>query len=302
MTGLPAGTALRRPRFGRGLRDIAVLARRNLRHAVRLPGVLLVSLTMPVVFVLMFTAVFGGAIEPALPPAAAGKYVNWLVPGLVAQFALFTGASTAAGLADDLAHGSIDRFRSLPMAQVAVLAGRTISDLCRALLTLLLMTGVGLAIGFRPQAGLPGLAAGIGVALLFGYAWSWVMAVVGLVVRTAEAVQAAVYTVVFPLGFTSTVFVPAQSMPGWLRPFAEHQPVTVTANAVRGLMLGQGALPAGHSVAGQIGLTLLWATGITAVALPLAVRAYRHPPGQFLIQRHREPAAVGTPRTATGRR
>jgi ABC-2 type transport system permease protein/oleandomycin transport system permease protein len=277
MTGIAAGAgpAVRRPGVGRAVRDIAVLTRRNLLHTVRLPGVLLVSSIMPVVFVLMFTAVFGGAVEAVLPPAAGGRYVNWLVPGLVAQFALFAGAGTAAGLADDLARGSIDRFRSLPMARVAVLAGRTLSDLCRSMLTLTLMTVVGFVIGFRPQTGLLGLAAGIGVALLFGYAWSWVMAVVGLVVRTAEAVQAAVYTVVFPLGFTSAVFVPVQSMPGWLRPFAEHQPVTVTANAVRGLMLGEGALPPGQTVAGQVALTALWAAAITAVCVPLAVRAYR---------------------------
>ncbi len=113
------------------------------------------------------------------------------------------------------------------------------------------------------------------MALVFGYAWSWVMAVVGLLVRTAEAVQAAVYIVVFPLGFTSAVFVPAQTMPAWLQPFAAHQPVTVTANAVRGLILGPGALPVGQTVVGQVGLCLLWAAAITAVCVPLAVRAYR---------------------------
>ncbi len=117
--------------------------------------------------------------------------------------------------------------------------------------------------------------AGLGVALVFGYAWSWVMAVVGLLVRTAEAVQAAVYIVVFPLGFTSAVFVPTPTMPAWLQPFAAHQPVTVTADAVRGLTLGPGALVPGQTVAGQVGLSLLWATAITAVCLPLAVRAYR---------------------------
>jgi ABC transporter DrrB family efflux protein len=259
----------------RSARDIAVLTRRNLRHTVRLPGVLALSLIMPVVFILMFTYVFGGAVAQALPPAAAGKYVNWLVPGLLAQFALFGGAATAAGLADDLAKGSIDRFRSLPMARVAVLAGRTFSDLFRSALTLVLMAVVGFAIGFRWQTDLLGLLGGIGVALVFGYAWSWVMAVVGLLVRTAEAVQAAVYMVVFPLGFTSAVFVPAQTMPPWLQPFAAHQPVTVTANAVRGLILGPGALPAGQTVAGQVGLCLLWAAAITAVCVPLAVRAYR---------------------------
>lgn len=259
----------------RGLRDVAVLTRRNLLHTVRMPGVLLVSSVMPVVFVLMFTAVFGGAVGAVLPAAADGRYVNWLVPGLLAQFALFGGAGTAAGIADDLARGTVDRFRSLPMTGVAVLAGRTLSDLCRSTGTLVLMSGIGFLLGFRWQTSVLGLVGGIGVALLFGFAWSWVMAVAGLLVRTAEAVQAAVYTVVFPLGFTSAVFVPAQTMPAWLRPFAEHQPVTVTANAVRGLILGPGALPPGQSVAGQVGLTALWAGGITAVTLPLAVRLYR---------------------------
>lgn len=263
------------PGLRRTIRDIAVLTHRNLLHVVRLPGVLLLSSIMPVVFILMFTYVFGGAVGQVLPPAAAGRYVNWLVPGLLAQFALFGGAGTAAGLADDLASGSIDRFRSLPMSRVAVLAGRTLSDLVRSVLTLLLMTAVGYAIGFRWQTDLIGLVAGIGVAAVFGYAWSWVMAVVGLLVRTAEAVQAAVYIVVFPLGFTSAVFVPAQTMPTWLRSFAAHQPVTITANAVRGLILGPGALPAGQTVAGQIGLSLLWAAAITVVCVPVAVHAYR---------------------------
>jgi ABC-2 type transport system permease protein/oleandomycin transport system permease protein len=259
----------------RTARDIAVLTRRNLLHVVRLPGVLLLSSIMPVVFIVMFTYVFGGAVGQVLPPAAAGRYVNWLVPGLLAQFALFGGAGTAAGLADDLSRGSIDRFRSLPMSRVAVLAGRTLSDLVRSALTLLLMTVVGWAIGFRWQTNLIGLVAGIGVAAVFGYAWSWAMAVVGLLVRTAEAVQAAVYIVVFPLGFTSAVFVPAQTMPAWLQSFAAHQPVTVTANAVRGLILGPGALPAGQTVTGQVGLSLLWAAAITVLCVPVAVRTYR---------------------------
>ena len=121
-----------------------------------------------------------------------------------------------------------------------------------------------------------GMVAGIAVALAFGYGWSWAMAAVGLLVRTAEAVQAAVYTVVFPLGFTSAVFVPVETMPGWLRPLAAHQPVTVTANAVRGLVLGPDAVPAGESVPGQVVLALLWAAAIMAVSAPLAVRAFRH--------------------------
>jgi ABC transporter DrrB family efflux protein len=261
--------------LARAVSDIAVITRRNLLFTVRLPQVLVLSSIMPVIFILMFTYVFGGAIQNALPPAAAGKYVNWLIPGLLAQFALFGGSATASGLAEDLAKGAIDRFRSLPMAGAAVLAGRTLSDLVRLALTLTLMLAVGYGIGFRPQTSLPGLLGAAAVGLLFGYAWSWVMALLGLVVRSAEAVQAATYMVVFPLAFTSSVFVPTQTMPGWLQPFAANQPVTVATNALRGLVLGPGALPPGRTVAGQVALALLWAAAITAVFVPLAVRAYR---------------------------
>jgi ABC transporter DrrB family efflux protein len=259
----------------RALGDIAVITRRNLLYTVRLPQVLVLSSIMPVIFIVMFTYVFGGAVQQALPPAAAGSYVNWLVPGLLAQFALFGGSGTASGLAEDLTNGVIDRFRSLPMTGAAVLAGRTLSDLVRSAVTLTMMLAVGLVIGFRPQTGFGGLLGALVVGLAFGYAWSWVMALLGLLVRTAEAVQAATYLVVFPLAFTSSVFVPTQTMPGWLQPFAANQPVTVATNALRGLVLGQGALPPGRTVAGQVALALVWAAAITAVFVPLAVRAYR---------------------------
>jgi ABC transporter DrrB family efflux protein len=259
----------------RAVSDVAVITRRNLLHILRLPEVLVLSASMPVIFILMFTYVFGGAIHGALPPAAAGRYVNWLLPGLLAQFALFGGAGTASGLAEDLTRGVVDRFRSLPMTGAAVLAGRTLSDLLRSAVTLTLMLAVGFGIGFRPQTGLGGLLSALAVGLLFGYAWSWVMALLGLAVRSAEAVQAAVYLVVFPLAFTSSVFVPTQTMPAWLQPFAANQPVTVATNALRGLVLGQGALPPGRTVTGQVVLALVWATGVTAVFAPLAVRTYR---------------------------
>jgi ABC transporter DrrB family efflux protein len=261
--------------LARAVSDIAVITRRNLLFTVRLPQVLVLSSIMPVIFILMFTYVFGGAIQGTLPPAAAGKYVNWLIPGLLAQFALFGGSATASGLAEDLAKGAIDRFRSLPMAGAAVLAGRTLSDLVRLALTLTLMLAVGYGIGFRPQTSLPGLLGAVAVGLLFGYAWSWGMALLGLAVRSAEAVQAATYLVVFPLAFTSSVFVPTQTMPSWLQPFAANQPVTVATNALRGLILGQGALPPGRTVASQVVLALLWVVAITAVFVPLAMRGYR---------------------------
>jgi len=269
-------TIPRRPtRLRRTVADTAVVARRNLLHTLRLPEVLLTSSTMPVVFILMFTYVFGGAVQATLPPAANGRYANWLVPGLLAQFALFGGVATASGLAEDLASGVIDRFRSLPMARAAVLAGRTLSDLVRSAVTLTLMLAVGLAIGFRWQTSPLGVLAGLAVVLAFGYAWSWVMALLGLVVRTAEAVQAAAYVGVFPLAFTSSVFVPTQTMPGWLQAFAANQPLTVATNALRGLLLGPAVLHPGQTVGGQVALALLWSAATTAVFAPLAVRRYR---------------------------
>ena len=266
-TGPPA-------RLRRTAGDVAVMVRRNLTHQLRLPEALVLSATMPVIFIVMFTYVFGGAIAGAIPPAAGGRYVNWLIPGLLAQFALFGGAGTASGVAEDLANGVIDRFRSLPMSRAAVLAGRTLSDLARSAATMALMLGVGYAIGFRWRTGVLSLLAAVAVGLAFGYAWSWVMAVLGLVVRTAEAVQAGVFMGVFPLAFSSSVFVPTQTMPSWLEPFAANQPVTVTTNALRGLILGQGALPPGRSVAGQVALALLWSAAIVVVFAPLAVRRY----------------------------
>jgi ABC transporter DrrB family efflux protein len=259
----------------RTVSDVAVMTRRNLTHQLRLPEGLVLSATMPVIFIVMFTYVFGGAIQATIPPAAGGRYVNWLIPGLLAQFALFGGASTASGLAEDLGNGVIDRFRSLPMSRAAVLAGRTSSDLARSAATMALMLAVGFAIGFRWQTSALGLLGAVGVSLAFGYAWSWVMAVLGLVVRTAEAVQAGVFMGVFPLAFSSSVFVPTQTMPAWLQPFAANQPVTVATNALRGLILGQGALPPGHTVGGQVALALAWSAAITAVFAPLAVRRYR---------------------------
>ena len=268
-------TASRQNSLGRTAADIAVITRRNLVRIVRLPQLLLFSTIQPVMFMLLFNYVFGGAIVLALPPAAAGSYVNWLMPGLLAQFALFSGGQTAAGLSEDLLKGVIDRFRSLPMARSAVLAGRTVSDLIRSAFILVLLVAVGFVIGFRPQTSLFGVLGALAVALAFGYAWSWVMATVGLMVRTTESIQSAVYLVIFPLAFASSVFVPTETMPSWLQWFTEHQPVSVVTNALRGLILGEGALPAGQTVGGQVVLALIWSAAIAAVFAPLAVRIYR---------------------------
>jgi ABC transporter DrrB family efflux protein len=263
------------PRFARAWTHTTVVARRNLLATVRLPDVLLLSTVQPVTFMLMFLYVFGGAIESSLPPGAAGDYINWLIPGILAQSAVFGASPTAYGLNNDRATGVIDRFRSLPMARSAVLAGRTLSDLIRSAAILLLQLGVGVVLGFRWQTNVFGLLGGVGVALLFGYACSWVMATLGLAMRNTEAIQAAVYLVVFPLTLVSSVFLPTTTMPGWLQAFANNQPITTVANALRGLMLGADALPPGETVTGQTLLALGWSIAILAVFAPVAVRIYR---------------------------
>ena len=259
--------------------DISVITRRNLLRNIRLPQLLLFSTVQPVMFLLLFTYVFGGAIGQAIPPAAGGEYINWLIPGLLVQVAVFGSGQTAIGLTEDLSKGVIDRFRSLPMARSAVLAGRTIADVVRNGLVITLMLVVGLVIGFRWQTSFVGMVLGLALALLFSFAFSWVMATIGLLVKNPEATQAAVFLPVFPLVFASSVFVPTQTMPGWLQVFADNQPITVTVNALRGLILGEAALEPGQTTEGQIFLALLYTAIILAIFVPLSVRLYRRTVG-----------------------
>lgn len=255
--------------------DIGVLMRRNLMRTLRMPQLMLFSTVQPVMFLLLFNYVFGGAIGQSVPEAAGGKYINWLMPGLLVQISTFGAGQTAVGLTEDLSKGVIDRFRSLPIARSAVLAGRTLADVVRNAFVLALMLAVGFAIGFRPQTDVPRFMAAFGMVLLFTFSLSWVMATVGLKVRTPEAAQSAAFIPIFPLVFASSVFVPTQTMPDWLRTFADHQPITVITNALRGLMLGEGALLPGHTVGGTVIAALLWMAGIATVFSYLAVRTYR---------------------------
>jgi len=257
------------------VRDALVIGRRNLLRNVRLPQLLVFATVQPVMFLILFAFVFGGAIEGTLPAAAAGEYLNWLVPGLMIQVAAFGSGQTAIGLTEDLQNGVIDRFRSLPMARSAVLAGRTGADLVRNAVVISLMVSVGTLLGFRYQTTFLRFLAGFGLALLFAHALSWVMAAVGLRIRTPEAVQSAAFLPIFPLVFASSVFLPTQTMPAWLRVFADNQPLTVVTNAMRGLMLGEGALPPGQELGVEILRALAWIVAITAVASTGAVRAYR---------------------------
>jgi ABC transporter DrrB family efflux protein len=255
--------------------DTVVLARRGLVRIARLPQLLVFATIQPIMFLLLFTYVFGGSIGQSLPPVANGEYINWLMPGLLVQIVAFGAGQTATGLTEDLSAGVIDRFRSLPMARSAVLAGRTIADLLRNAFVVTLMLCVGFLIGFRYQTSFARFLGGAALALAFAFSLSWVMASLGLAIKNPEAVQSAVFIPVFPFVFASSVFVPTDTMPSWLQAFAENQPVTIIGNAIRGLMLGPGALPAGQTVSGQVTLAFVWIAGILVVFAPLAVRIYR---------------------------
>jgi len=245
------------------LGDIAAVTRRNLLHTLRNPQLLAFASLQPVVFVLLFRYVFGGAIS-----VPGGSYIDYLLPGIFVQTTLFGGSATAVGLAQDLREGIIDRFRSLPMARSAVLAGRTLADLARNVVTVALMVAVGTAVGFRFHAGPAAAVAALLWVLAFGYAFSWVFATVGLVTRNPEAAQFAAGFPLFLLVFASSAFVPVRTMPDWLQAFASVQPVSVTVNAVR-------ALAEGGATLHWFWQSLAWTAGILLVFVPLSVRQYR---------------------------
>ncbi len=276
MTAVPAGPALppaqaeelaavepvRLPRSAI-FADAVVIARRNLTGIARTPQLLVFATIQPVMFVLLFRYVFGGAIHvPGI------SYVDFLIPGIIVQTVVFGGTSTAVGLSQDMSKGIIDRFRSLPMSRSAVLAGRTIADLARNVFVVLLMIVVGFAVGFRFHNGFGPAVAAVLVALLLGYTLSWVFAFVGLTVADPESAQLAGFLFIFPLVFASSVFVSIQSMPGWLQAVAKVQPITRAANAVR-------ALTEGGPISANLIWTVVWSIAILAVFAPLAVRRYR---------------------------
>jgi ABC transporter DrrB family efflux protein len=243
--------------------DTLVLARRNLLRIPRQPDLLIGFTVQPVMFVLLFVYVFGGAIR-----TPGYDYVDFLMPGIITQSIAFGGFVTALGLADDVRKGLIDRFRSLPMSRAAVLTGRTLADVVTNMLSLFVLVTVGVIAGFNFHNGLPEVVAGFALLLLFGYAFSWLFALIGLMVSTPEAANAVGFTAIFPLTFASSAFVPVESMPDWLQAFAAVNPFTVTVDAMRALWLGA---PAGNSVV----LALVWTCGFIAVFAPLAVMRYR---------------------------
>jgi ABC-2 type transport system permease protein/oleandomycin transport system permease protein len=243
--------------------DGLVLAKRNLVQIPRIPELLVFATIQPVMFVLLFRYVFGGAID-----VGGISYVDFLMAGIFVQTVAFGSMTTGIGLAEDLQRGLVDRFRSLPMARSAVLTGRTIADLARNAFVVVVMLVVGLLVGFRPEADLTGWAAAIGLLLLFSFAFSWVAATIALLVRSVEAVQQASFIWLFPLTFASSAFVQTDGMPGWLRTFADHQPLTQIIDTVRGFLLGQPVGSAGWQA-------LAWCVGIVLVFVPLSVSLYR---------------------------
>ncbi len=245
--------------------DTAVVTGRNLRHFIRQPDLLVFSTIQPVLFVLLFVYVFGGAVGRSLPHGVA--YVDFLLPGIFVQSVTFGASQTAVGLSEDLQRGVVDRFRSMPMARSAVLAGRTVADLVRNILIIGLMIAVGYLVGFRFHGGAAGAAACIAVVAAFGFALSWIFAFVALTVRGAEAAQTAGFVVIFPLVFASSVFVPVSTMPHWLQAFATINPVTVTADAARSFAF--------YGTPASLGATTAWIGGLLAVFIPLSVWRYR---------------------------
>jgi ABC transporter DrrB family efflux protein len=255
------------PRELRGdVTDARVVSVRNLRHFVRQPDLLIFSTIQPIMFVLLFTYVFGGAISHSLPPGVS--YIDYLLPGILIQSVTFRASQTAVGLSEDLKLGVIDRFRSMPMARSAVLVGRTVADLVRNVLIVVLMIFVGYIIGFRFQAGFAQAIGCIALVSAFGLALSWIFAFVALTVRGAEAAQTAGFVVLFPLVFASSVFVPVSTLPHWLQVIAKVSPVTLAANAARSLALVPGT-------PSSLGGAVAWIVGLLAVFIPLSVWRYR---------------------------
>ena len=249
-------------RLGTAVSDTLDVAGRNLRTLFRTPQALIFATVQPVIFVLLFRYAFGGAIR-----VPGVSYVDFLMPGVFAQSVAFGAIGTAVGLSTDLRSGILVRFRTLPMARIAVLGGRTVADLARNLLVVVVMTGVGFAVGFRTSHGAGGLVAALGLVVVFAYAVSWAFVAIGLRVSDPEAAQAMGVPVVFLLVFTSSSFVPLQSMPGWLQAIGAHQPVNALVTAERALVLGG---PAAHDVL----ISLAWSGGMLIVFAALAARTY----------------------------
>jgi ABC transporter DrrB family efflux protein len=259
------GIVLQPPRHSRlywAVADALVIAKRDLMHIPRVPEQLFDVTLQPIMFVLLFRYVFGGAIA-----TGNTSYINFLIPGILVQAFVFGSMRTGLGLAEDLQRGVIDRFRSLPMARSAVLSGRTMADQARNVLGAIVMLAVGFAVGFRPSGSLLGWIGALALIFAFSFAFCWLGAILGLVARSSEGVQAVGFTLLFPLTFASSVFVPTNTMPSWLQTFTANQPVSVVVNGVRSLLLGA---PDSSVVWQGFG----WSLALLVIACPIAIWLY----------------------------
>lgn len=245
------------------LHDAMLMARRSLYRFIRLPDWLFFSTAQPVMFVLLFTYVFGGAIQ-----VPQGNYIDFLLPGILVQSVLFGTSATAVGLAEDISKGAFDRYRSLPMSRSAVLAGRILADTANNVFVMGLMILVGYLIGFRFQGTLLEALAMPLVVVAFTIPFSWMQAWIGTSVKSVEAANLAGFVWMFPLTFVSSAFVPIESMPGWLQPVAQANPFSVAVDAARALALGDDSSDA-------VVKTLIWTVVLLVIVVPLAVRGYR---------------------------
>jgi len=247
-----------------GARDTAGVAKRNLLRILRTPQLIVIGALQPAMLLLLFRYVLGGAIH-----VPGTSYVDYIVPAIFLEAVLIGGMTTSIGLAQDLKSGIIDRFRSLPMARSAVLAGRTLADLSRSVLSLAIMVGLGLLVGFSFHAGAGSIIAGMALIIVFGYAFSWLYAAIGLATKDPETAQVAGILPFFILMFASNAIVPVATMPSWLQGFAKNQPLSVTIAAVRALLEGGPA-------ASYVWKSLAWSAGIFVVFFTIALHLYRN--------------------------
>ncbi|HEY5526159.1 MAG TPA: ABC transporter permease [Candidatus Anoxymicrobiaceae bacterium] len=251
--------------FVGAFRDTMAITRRNLISLKRTPRFFVFTMVQPVIFVILFRYVFGGAISITLTGV---PYVDYLMPGIFVQTVTFGAITTGISMATDVQSGVLERFRSLPMARSGVLTGRTTADLLRNILVIVLIAGVGFAVGFRFHTSWALFFCALALVVFWAYALSWVFALVGLVLKDPETAQAASFPIIAPLVFASSAFVPVSTMPSWLQGWAKYQPVSVTVSAARALCMG-------GPTASWLIQSLIWCAGIILVCAPLAVRYYR---------------------------
>jgi len=243
--------------------DIGVMTKRDILKYLRLPQLLVFNAVLNIVLLLLFNYVFGGAIKTGSLP-----YVQYFLPGFLAQTVVFGSTQTSVGISEDLSKGLIDRFRSLPMSRAAFLTGRVVADAVRYAILVVLIIAVGVIMGFRFENGFPSILGGIGLIVLFGIALTWVGVFIGISVKDTETAQVAGFVWVFPLVFASSLYVPIATMPSWLQVFANANPVTAMVDTMRAISIG-------GNVVSSLWKILAWDAGIILVFLPLAIRRYR---------------------------